>query len=404
VNPISPASDTRRYDIDALRVIAFGLLILYHCGMFYVRDWDWHVKSEHTSTLLQEPMRFLNQWRMSLLFVISGLAVSFVAPRYGTWQLARRRLARLGLPLIFGMAVIVAPQPYYEALNKGIIEPGFFSFWAKYLTFTDFPGNAWGGENESVWTWNHLWYLPYVLLYTLLVLPLVGWLEGNGSKHRQCAQSLRGVWLVMLPLVPLMAYGNFVFPHFPFIDHSLFGDYYAHTLYGTLFFYGYLIGRDDALWRHLGDIRFRLLAVASLAYIALRTQEWWVPEEPGLLVEQLSFFNVYLNRWSWILVLLAFAYRHLNRPSRWITYATAAVFPWYILHQTITVSVGYELSKLSLGPIIEPALVLGLTFAGCGLLYEFAIRRSGPLRPLFGLARHETPNASSTSTKLGVHL
>ena len=29
----------RRYDIDALRVLAFGILILYHCGMLYVPGW-----------------------------------------------------------------------------------------------------------------------------------------------------------------------------------------------------------------------------------------------------------------------------------------------------------------------------------------------------------------------------
>lgn len=39
---------TRRYDLDWLRIIAFGLLIFYHIGMFYV-SWDFHVKSIHTA-------------------------------------------------------------------------------------------------------------------------------------------------------------------------------------------------------------------------------------------------------------------------------------------------------------------------------------------------------------------
>ena len=43
----APSPD-RRYDLDWLRIIAFGLLILYHCGMFYV-TWDWHVKSSRAS-------------------------------------------------------------------------------------------------------------------------------------------------------------------------------------------------------------------------------------------------------------------------------------------------------------------------------------------------------------------
>jgi len=107
----------RRYDIDALRVFAFGLLILYHVAMFYVKDWGWHVKSSYQAEWLQFPMVLVNQWRMSLLFIISGLAVSFVWKRYTPGRFALRRLLRLLLPLLFGMAFIVAPQCYYEALG-----------------------------------------------------------------------------------------------------------------------------------------------------------------------------------------------------------------------------------------------------------------------------------------------
>ncbi len=36
----------RRYDLDWLRVCAFGLLILYHVGMVFV-PWDFHIKTAH---------------------------------------------------------------------------------------------------------------------------------------------------------------------------------------------------------------------------------------------------------------------------------------------------------------------------------------------------------------------
>ncbi|MEM7763093.1 MAG: acyltransferase family protein [Pseudomonadota bacterium] len=376
-------NSTRRYDIDALRVIAFGLLILYHCGMFYVADWGWHIKSAYTSEWLQEPMRFMNQWRMSLLFVISGLAVAFVQHRYTGWQLAGRRLWRLGVPLIFGMAVVVSPQPYYEALGKGIIEPGFFNFWWDYFRGQDFPGEAWGGENVIVWTWNHLWYLPYVLFYTLLTIPLGGLLRR--LKADQLMQSLRGIWLILVPVVPLMLYGNFVFPFNPGIEHGFIGAFYAHVLFGTLFFYGYLIGRAPAWWQALAAQRRLYLAIGIVAYLSLRSQEWWVAEEPSFVVEQLSFLSVYINRWCWIVVLLAYGFQYLNRPSHRVHYMTQAIFPWYILHQTLTIIIGAQLTPLTLGPVIEPILVLGGTVVGCVVLYEFAIKRVAWLRPLFGM-------------------
>lgn len=60
----------RRHDLDWLRVIAFGLLVLYHVGMDYV-TWDWHVKSPTTQLMLQPVMLLSSPWRMSLLFLIS---------------------------------------------------------------------------------------------------------------------------------------------------------------------------------------------------------------------------------------------------------------------------------------------------------------------------------------------
>src|SRR5210317_660286 len=199
-------SQARRYDIDALRVFAFSLLILYHVAMFYVKDWGWHIKSSYQAEWLQFPMLLVNQWRMPLLFIISGLAVSFVWQRYTPGRFALRRLYRLLLPLVFGMAFIVAPQCYYEALGKGLIEPGFGRFMMQYLSFQDFPGDAWGGEDIIVWTWNHLWYLAYVLFYSLLLIPLAILFDGPLRSVRRGFQGLRGPFIIAVPVALFMVY------------------------------------------------------------------------------------------------------------------------------------------------------------------------------------------------------
>jgi peptidoglycan/LPS O-acetylase OafA/YrhL len=382
---ISAARHGRRYDIDVLRVLAFSVLILYHVGMFYALDRGWHVKSAYQFDWLNVPMNFFSQWRMALLFVISGLAVSFVWGKYSAAKFAGRRTWRLLLPLVFGMAFIVAPQAYYEALSNGIIEPGFFAFMGQYLTFQDFPGEAWGGENIITWTWNHLWYLAYVLFYTLLLIPLAKFLDGSGKAIRTGFQNLRGVWLVVIPVIPLMIYGNFVFPRFPYINHAFLDDWYAHALYFTLFFYGFLMGRDAGIWQELARIRKLTLAAAVLFYGLLVALNAFVGDNPPFLVEQSSFAVIYLNRWLWIVTAFGWGHHLLNKPMKWLPYATQAVYPWYILHQTIIVVVGFNLSKLALGPIVEPALLLALTIGGCYAIYEFLIRRVAVLRPLFGV-------------------
>ena len=64
----------RRHDIDALRVVAFALLIFYHLGMLYVAPLsDWRgmpLHSAHMAQWLQYPMLFVNRWRMELLFLV----------------------------------------------------------------------------------------------------------------------------------------------------------------------------------------------------------------------------------------------------------------------------------------------------------------------------------------------
>ncbi|MCW1980937.1 surface polysaccharide O-acyltransferase-like enzyme [Xanthomonas arboricola] len=67
----------RRHDLDWLRVIAFGLLVLYHVGMYYV-TWDWHVKSPTTHLMLEPVMLLSSPWRISLLLLISGVATAFM--------------------------------------------------------------------------------------------------------------------------------------------------------------------------------------------------------------------------------------------------------------------------------------------------------------------------------------
>ena len=382
---ISATAQARRYDIDFLRVFAFSLLILYHVSMLYAEGEGWHVKSAYQTDALNIPRLLVNQWRMPLLFIISGLAISFVWHKYTAGQFAARRATRLMVPLLFGMAFVVAPQCYYEALGKGIIEPGFLRFMGQYLTFQDFPGEAWAGEEQIHWTWNHLWYLPYLLFYTLLLIPVAKLLDGPLRGFRTWFQGLRGIGIIAVPVIPLMIYGSFIYPSFPYISHALLDDWYAHAMYFTFFLLGYLIGGDAGFWRELVRIRKVTLGLAVTFFVLFILRIEFMPEDPSFLLEKAGALIIYLNRWLWIITIFGWGHHLLNRPMKYLPYATEAVFSWYILHQTITVVVGFELGKLAVGPVVEPIVVLIATFGGCFLIHEFIIRRSRVLRPLFGL-------------------
>ncbi len=375
----------RRHDIDALRVLAFGLLILYHCAMAYVADWGWHIKSPHTAEWLQYPMLFLNRWRMELLFLISGLALSFLQRRAGGLRLAGMRTRRLLLPLLFGMVVVVPLQPYCQGVSNGLVEPGFWRFLLRYWTFGPWPPQAFDGWQFG-WTWNHLWYLAYVWVYTLLLLALMPLLRSRPGRALQAAIGrLRGPALLFLPALPLILWSWLLQARFA-ETHDLIHDWFIHTEYLSVFLYGHWLGSNTGLWEELRRLRWRSLGIALGIFCVYLPMLKYLPDDAGLVLLSLTRALRWSYCWLALAAVLGWGHQLLNRPFRWLPYATEAVFPWYMLHQTLIVGLAYLLIPLRFGPVLEPALLVMGTVAGCALLHECLIRRSPWLRPLFGLA------------------
>lgn len=375
---------TRRYDIDALRVIAFALLILYHVCMLYVTDWGWHVKSSYQTEWLQWPMIFLNRWRMALLFLISGLAIGLFNPAGAGGRFALSRTWRLFLPLLFGMFFIVPVQPYCQGVSNGLVEPGFGTFMLRYWSFQPWPKDAFDGWQYGI-TWNHLWYLAYLWVYTLLLCVLLPALESRlGKRMQEAVCGLRGAGLIILPALPLVLYLTTLARLFP-TTNDLLHDWFQHALYFSVFLYGYVMARSTALWNELVRLRYIATALALLLFAVYVVWDLQLGEHPSdLMVAGIrSVRGFYL--WTALLAILGWGHALLNRPFRWLPYATEAVFPWYVLHQSLIVLVAYWLIPLHLGPVLEPVLVVIATVGGCALLHEFVIRRTALLRPLFGL-------------------
>ena len=68
--PVQQGMPERRYDLDWLRVLVFGLLIFYHIGMLYVANWGFHFKSAYQSETLANFMLIVEPWRMASLWII----------------------------------------------------------------------------------------------------------------------------------------------------------------------------------------------------------------------------------------------------------------------------------------------------------------------------------------------
>lgn len=380
-DPHPPTS--RRHDIDALRALAFALVIVYHVAMYYVADWHWHIKSPHAAEWLQAPMRALNLWRMDLVFLVSGLALGLVRPGQTLAGLVRRRSGRLLLPLAFGMAVVVPYQPYAQGVANGLIAPGFGAFLLRYYVGGPWPAGAFDGWEAGV-TWNHLWYLAYLWVYTVVLALLLPWLESaRGQRLRRAFTGLRGLALFAVPVLPLALYSVLLWRHFP-PTHDLIHDAWLHAVYFTLFLYGYWIGLDAGLWTELVRLRWRLLGTALALLVLFTVLRGLAVQQGGWPARTAVRVLADLYLWSMLLAILGWAHHRLNRPWPWLRWAQEAVYPWYVLHQTAIIVLAVALARWQLGPVLEPMVLLAGTVLGCWAVTGL-VRRSRWARPLFGL-------------------
>lgn len=374
----------RRPDLDWIRVLAFFTLIIFHVGMFYA-PWEWHVKSPRVVDAMGPVLMLTSPWRLTLLFLVSGAATRFMADKMTVTQLTRARLARLVPPLVFAILVIVPPQTYYQVLEQATTnEPNYAAFYLKYLTGT----GHWCRANDCLTTptYNHMWFVTYLLCYSLGLAAL---LAVAGDAVRRVGGKLEewlGGWrLLVLPLAGLFLL-DLLQLRFA-LTHWLIHDWYNHALSFTAFLFGFSIAKSAALRDGFIRIRWPALAMAIPAYAVVALFTWvyrdGVATAPlGLRAAMRLVYAT--QQWGAIAAALGFGAKYLNRDSALLRYLVQAVFPFYLVHQTLTVVMAHHLAKLGLDLGVEATILVVGTFAGCFATYE-VVRRINVLRPWFGL-------------------
>lgn len=382
----------RRYDLDWIRVGAFFLLILYHTGMFYV-PWEWHVKTPHPVVALEPFMLMTNPWRLTLLFLVSGAATRFMADKVSVGELTRARIARLLPPLLFAMVVIVPPQSYYQVVEYVTAHPGarlsVENFWIRYVTAS---GHWCGADGKCLTTptWNHMWFVAYLLFYTLvLALMLLIWRRAGEHLQKAAERALKGPGLLVWPILFLgvmratlqARYGE---------THALVGDHYVHSVSFSAFLLGFALAKSEALRDRLISARWAALALAVCAWAIWTAYVWtyWrfdtgLPAPPPWVATGARFVFA-TDTWCAIVAILGFGAKHLTKGGPTLRYLTFGVFPFYLVHQTLIVVMAYRLAKLGLPQGLEAAILVVATFAGCFATYEI-VRRIPGVRILFGL-------------------
>lgn len=342
----------RRHDIDWLRVIAIGLLLIYHIAIIF-QPWAMFIgfiRSDELLVELWKPMTMLNVWRIPLLFYVSGMGVFFAIQKRTIKQLLFERAKRIGLPYVFGIFAIV---PLHFLI--------FQKYYGQQLSYFAHPA--------------HLWFLGNIAIYISVFFPffyaMMKNYEGNFRKRLSAFMSN--------PLGPLSISVFFV-AEVLIVNPESF-SLYAQTMHGYFngflaFFFGFLfvyVGKE--LWITLLKWRGFYTGIALIMYIIRLTA--FEGNAPNYFVA--------IESNLWIFGALGFGYKYLNKPSKILTYLSSAAYPVYIIHMFALYLASLLILPLEISGILKFIGIVVLTFVLCFLIFEFIIKRNEFLKPFFGM-------------------
>lgn len=381
----------RRHDLDWLRVLLFGLLVLHHVAVGFVA-WGADIYRFTNNAVAGDWLGLLiywsHSWRLPALFLIAGMGTYFATGRSRGPKFIGARVARLMVPALFGTFVLNVAAGYTMA-SMTREPPGVWTFWARWLVQP---------EPQQV---MHLWFLFNLTFYTLLCWPLFAWRRRLERMHLGTAWLLSALVLLSVAIVVLVK------PH----ASALAGDGYQWPYYLSIFAGGYLVGARHRLvldrvarhayWLLAAATAVFLVKVSLLAVELDRAPEvggalargGWVPAGVAAAYEPLSMLHSAseaATAWLWALTALGLSARYLRQGGPALKALSRAVFPIYVLHFPLTIMGLALVAQLDWPWGLEFLLLAAAVYLLSGLLYLGA-DRLGPAVYLIGGRPQQAP-------------
>ena len=365
--------------IDWLRIGAILGILLFHSAMPYVPDW-WHIKNNEKSNLLMEFNFFISRFRMPLLFFISGAVTHVMLQKRTVGQFILLRVRRLFVPLLFGMLLIVPIQVYMERLTQGF-KGNFLNFYPTIFTTGVYPkGNL---------SWHHLWFIAYLFFYDVIFASFFKKMvtKTRGGLFINFLAKSKRIYFIMIPSIILFSLLAIRFPETNDLVHD-----FCMIFYWLLFLIaGFLCMNFPPLMDSIERNRRTSFTFALISIFLINYLRWNKLEPDHYFSDYTSHWqtNVYLGlytltAWLWVLTAVGYGKKYLNRKLKVLNYINSAVYPFYILHQTIIVILSYYVVQTNDTIFLKYAFTVVLTFCLTMSIYHVFIRPYRFIRFLFG--------------------
>jgi glucan biosynthesis protein C len=387
----------RLYYLDWLRVLGIICVFLFHNARFFDLM-DWEVKNKETFLGITIVIMFINFWIMPLFFMLAGASTSIALKTKTMFQYIRARFWRLVIPYIFGIVILIPPQAYVESLNKERFIGSFFSFFPWYygrklLTVHLGFDPIWFGHFGK-----HLWFLAFLFLFSLLALPIIHYLksqDGNRIMEQltMVGEKIGGIYFFILPLIVAQIIVRPMFPKYP--SWADFTYWFLIFLIGYIFFSDkrFIETADHYKYISLASgLSFLVVLIILFNYFLAYLKVWW--DQPSYSLSCILFHVLWgATTWFWLMVFLGFGKKILDVKNKWLKNLNEAVMPFYMLHQTVILIIGFQVIQWPTGMLLKYIVTGLVSLMIIVSIYYLLIIRIKWLRIAFGMKPFDSSGA-----------
>ena len=282
------------------------------------------------------------------------------------------RSVRLMVPFIIGLLTHIPLQVYLERIQDAEFSGSFFAFYPNY-----FQGIYETGTGNFAVFGHHLWFLLMLFGFSIIAFPLFLLLrkESVRAGFLRISAFFRIPGMIFLLIIPIFIF-EFINGYFGGII-PLFGGWTPMSQF-FFFIYGFAFALDKEIKTTIEKHAIPSIILVLVSAILLGLSQFFFPNDLLFLILGIVY------AWSWLIVLFAMGSKFLNKNNRARKYLNELVLPFYILHQTLIIVIGFFVVPLDLPIILEYIIILISAFVATSLLLVI-IREENTLRFLFGM-------------------
>jgi hypothetical protein len=401
----------RRGELDVMGMVVVVGLVFFHSAQIFSGG-DFYVTNESSSIAALVLVAFASMWGMPLMFLIAGIAIWHSLRKRSVGEFVRERIQGLLIPFIVSVPLLIPPQVYYGMKGDPSYNETYAQFFPRFFDI-NFDLNAFplfisGALPEGLFRLSTLYFLFDLFIYTLLLLPLFLYVRNSPGRT-----------LVNKVVNTLTRPGIFFLLSLPVgITEAAFGSDYPGRwnplAWIPFIFYGFLFAGkkqfEAAVHRHwksaliLGILFF--VGWFVILGLLFTTDEIDPFKDYDMASISMRFLRGFIS-WLWVIAIMGLVNRKTkaqthsplssgsqrdtspdpisqspeatSKPTimdRIGSYAKEAQLPFYIIHQTPIVVIGYYVVQWETSGFIKYIAITLSTLVVTLVLYDIFVKRT----------------------------